>query len=494
MLSNLENKLFNYFITNIFHIKLFFIHMLEDRNNSNFKVLITPIHSKSIEEYLSKNIKNISSQKIAQLFASCYRFTLETKILYSLYNNEDAFIYSTNLPVMWLSQSCMQIYPYIKHCNNDKDLSKIIISIFNRILKYILSDPFSNAFVLKNTIASPCIGDITFKKTKENQFVHGMSSEIWERKFQLSSIIFPFYIMCKYYQITNDFSFISDLFFKSLIEVIKVIKNELRDTDEENCNDGPQYFFQRKTNESFDTMHFGRGNPCKNCLLIKSYFRCSDDACLFPYNIPENALVCVTFRMLKDILEKFQRNAKYNSLIVELENISNNLYKGITKYGIKKDEETGEKYYVYEIDGYGNYYFMDEPRYPSLLSLPFFGFCDYKDEIYINTRKRILSHKNPYYIVGKYGTGESSAHSFRNYNGTLFTLMRGLTSSNQKEIEECLDLIIKSTNGFNYLHEFFDINDLKFYVNISFAYANSFFCVLIDKCLEEYPELLLNMK
>jgi len=468
--------------------------MIEDRNSSNFKVLITPIHSKSIEEYLSKNIRKISSQKIAQLYASCYRFTLETKILYSLYNNEDAFIYSTNLPVMWLSQSCMQIYPYIKHCNNDKDLSKIIISIFNRILKYILLDPFSNAFVLKNTIASPYIGDITFKKTKENQFVHGMSSEIWERKFQLNSIIFPFYIMCKYYQITNDFSFISDLFFKSLIEVIKVIKNELRDTDEENCNDGPQYFFQRKTNESFDTMHFGRGNPCKNCLLIKSYFRCSDDACLFPYNIPENALVCVTFRMLKEILEKYQKNAKYNSLIVELENISNNLYEGIIKYGIKKDEETGEKFYVYEIDGYGNYYFMDEPRYPSLLSLPFFGFCDYKDEIYINTRKRILSHKNPYYIVGKFGSGESSAHSFRNYNGTLFTLMRGLTSSSQKEIEECLDLIIKSTNGFNYLHEFFDINNLKFYVNISFAYANSFFCVLIDKCLEEYPELLLNMK
>ena len=104
---------------------------------------------------------------------------------------------------------------------------------------------------------------------------------------------------------------------------------------------------------------------------------------------------------------------------------------------------------MYEIDGYGNYYFMDEPRYPSLLSLPFFGFCDYKDEIYINTRKRILSHKNPYYIVGKFGSGESSAHSFRNYNGTLFTIMRGLTSSNQKEIEECLDLIIKSTNGFN---------------------------------------------
>ena len=123
--------------------------MIEERNNSNFKVLITPIQSKSIEEYISKNIKKITSSKISQLYSSCYRFTLESKILYSLFNNEDAFIYSTNLPVMWISQSCMQIYPYIKHCNNDKDLSKLIISIFNRMLKYILLDPFANAFVLK---------------------------------------------------------------------------------------------------------------------------------------------------------------------------------------------------------------------------------------------------------------------------------------------------------------------------------------------------------
>ena len=84
--------------------------MIEERNNSNFKVLITPIQSKSIEEYISKNIKKITSSKISQLYSSCYRFTLESKILYSLFNNEDTFIYSTNLPVMWISQSCMQIF------------------------------------------------------------------------------------------------------------------------------------------------------------------------------------------------------------------------------------------------------------------------------------------------------------------------------------------------------------------------------------------------
>ena len=468
--------------------------MTEERFNQSFKVLITQIHSKSIEEYLSKNAQKISSQKLYQLFISCYRFTLETKILYSLYKEEDAFIYSTNLPVMWPSQACMQIYPYIKHCINDKDLSKLIISIFNRMLNFILLDPFANAFVLKNTINSPYINDITFKKSFENKFVHCMGGEVWERKFCLNSIIFPLYIMCKYNFITKDFSFINELFFKALIEVIKVIKNELRDTDEENCNDGPQYFFQRNTHEPFDTLHFGRGNPCKNTFLIKSYFRSSEDTCLLPYNIPENALAYVTLKKVKSMLENYQKNPKYNSLIIELENISNNLYKGITQYGIIKDIETGEKFFAYEIDGYGNYYFMDEPRYPSLLSLPFFEFCDINDEIYINTRKRILSRNNPYYLIGKFGEGESSAHSFRNYNSTLFTIMRALTSNDKNEIFECLNLLEKSSNGLNCLHEFFDINDINFYVNTSFPYANSFFCVLIDKLIEKFPDILLSMK
>ena len=184
--------------------------MTEERANSTFKVLITQIHSKSIEEHLIKNSQKIPSQKLFQLFSSCYRFTLETKILYSLYKEEDAFIYSTNLPVMWPSQACMQIYPYIRHCSNDKDLSKLITSIFNRMLKYILLDPFANAFVLKNTVVSPFMGDVTFKKTTENKFMHSMGGEVWERKFCLNSLIFPLFIMCKYNSITKDFSFIQN--------------------------------------------------------------------------------------------------------------------------------------------------------------------------------------------------------------------------------------------------------------------------------------------
>ena len=469
--------------------------MLEDRNNTNLIPGITPIKSKTIDEYIEQNLKKIPSKKIFQLYSSCFKETLEKKIFFSKISQEDAFVCSINFPVMWLTQGCIQIYPYILHCESDHELQTVIISVFNRILKYILLDPFANAFSLNKTIQSPWESDITFKKSsRDNQYIPGLAKEIWERKFELSSIIFPFYMIYKYYEITKDLSFISEIFFKTLFEVIKVIKTELRDTDEENNNEGPQYFFQRKTHEPFDTLHYGRGNPCKNCKLIKSSFRCSEDACLFPYNIPENALIYSTFKMIIDLLEKYLSNAKYNSLIDELKNITNNLYEGINKYGIQTDVETGEKFYAYEIDGYGNYYFMDEPRYPSLLSMPFFGFCSFTDEIYLNTRKRILSNKNPYFITGKFGQGESSAHSYRRYTGTLFVIMRGLTSTNSVEIHECLDLLVKASGNLNYIPEYCEIDDINNNVNPSFSYANSMFCILIDKIIKEYPEILSSSK
>ena len=44
--------------------------MSEEKSNSTFKVLITQIQSKSIEEHLLKNSHKILSQKIFQLFCS----------------------------------------------------------------------------------------------------------------------------------------------------------------------------------------------------------------------------------------------------------------------------------------------------------------------------------------------------------------------------------------------------------------------------------------
>ena len=69
---------------------------------------------------------------------------------------------------------------------------------------------------------------------------------------------------------------------------------------------------------------------------------------------------------------------------------------GIQKFGIVDHPKYG-KIYAYETDGFGNYNLMDDANSPSLLSLPYLGYCEADDPIYQNTRRFILSKDNPYF-------------------------------------------------------------------------------------------------
>ena len=135
---------------------------------------------------------------------------------------------------------------------------------------------------------------------------------------------------------------------------------------------------------------------------------------------------------------------------------------------------------------------MDEPGYPNLISLPFFEFCSPSDEIYVNTRKRILSKRNPYFITGKYGQGCSSSHSFRRYNWPLFTIMQGLTSIDKNEKENCLKMLADSAGEEYFMHESYDIDDVNKFTREWFAWANSFFGAFVDYVIDTNPELILS--
>jgi meiotically up-regulated gene 157 (Mug157) protein len=56
-----------------------------------------------------------------------------------------------------------------------------------------------------------------------------------------------------------------------------------------------------------------------------------------------------------------------------------------------------------QVDGFGNAYLMDDANVPSLLSLPYLGFCSASDPIYQNTRRFVLSTDNPYYFTSSLG-------------------------------------------------------------------------------------------
>ena len=159
------------------------------------------------------------------------------------------------------------------------------------------------------------------------------------------------------------------------------------------------------------------------------------------------------------------------------------------------DPITQEKYFAYEVDCYGSFYFMDDPGYPSLMSLPFFGFISDEDILFANTKKRILSRKNPYYfsanVNGILIDGLGSSHTKRNNLWPLFTIMRIITSEDDTEISSSLQLLIDSAKSTGYMHESFNINKFNDYTRSWFAWANSFFGYIINDLIDRRKPYLI---
>jgi meiotically up-regulated gene 157 (Mug157) protein len=471
--------------------------------------------SDSIEKILGENKLKIKDSILSEIYENCFPNTLDTTVEFDE-NKQDTFIITGDITAMWLRDSSFQTFPYIKYAKDDQKLKKMFSYLIQRQSKSILIDAYANAFN-KEEYNSPWQNDETYKLENRRR-IPAMNKKIWERKFELDSLVSTLFISTEYIKSTNDYLVFTEgnLYMKSLKRILEVIRKEMRGTDQEDKEGGPEYFFQRDTKESYDSLHQGRGAPVNSCGLVKSMFRNSDDATTFAYNIPENAFLVGTLKALNVELKKFMKFYTYKFLefenkqnkkeqeiykiseiyygnleeiTMEIDSITDEVEKSIYENGVFEDNKTKEKYFAYEVDCFGNHYFMDDPGYPSLISLPFLGFLDKQNQIYINTRKRILSKKNPFYIIGLLGDGLASPHSARRNIWPLFTIMRGLTSSDENEILECLNLLKKTAEKTGFIHESVNIDNPDDYTRPWFSWANSFFGYFMNKVIEDYPNL-----
>lgn len=164
--------------------------------------------------------------------------------------------------------------------------------------------------------------------------------------------------------------------------------------------------------------------------------------------------------------------------------LSESIREGIQKYGVVNHPKYG-KLYAYETDGLGNYNLMDDANSPSLLAMPYLGYCGREDELYKNTRRFILSVDNPYYYEGTVARGMGSPHTYKGYVWHIGIVMQALTSGSREEIMECLDMLAKTHAGTGYMHESFDASEPEKYTRPWFAWANTLFAELLDQLAEE---------
>jgi len=426
--------------------------------------------STAVEEEIQKVKSAIKDKDLAWMFENCYPNTLDTTVNFQIIDGKpDTFVITGDINAMWLRDSTAQVTPYLQLANKDKKLKQLLAGVINRQTKCILIDPYANAFNYGPT-GSQWDKDLTT-----------MKPELHERKWELDSLCYPIRLAYHFWKITGDTSCFNDKWQSAMKLVLQTFKQQQRKDGR-----GP-YKFQRVTAVQTDTVAgSGYGNPIKPVGLICSIFRPSDDSTIFPFFVPSNYFAVVSLRQLSEMFDKIIGDKEYADQFTAL---ADEVGHALKEYALTKHLDFGEMI-SFEVDGFGNRLFMDDPSYPGLLSLPYYGSFTESDHVYLNTRKFIFSGSNPYFFKGKYGNGIGSPHTGIGKIWPLSFIMQALTTSDEKEITSCLKSLVDTNAGTGFIHESFEKDDPKKFSRKWFAWANTLFGELIIKIYNEKPQIL----
>jgi len=316
-----------------------------------------------------------------------------------------------------------------------------------------------------------------------------MTFALHERKYELDSLCAFLKLSYEYYNASgNDLTPFDNEWLKAVAAVLEVIKLQQEPQGPLNPTGGSGYFFQRSAKAPTDTLMHGVGPPAKRTGLSISPFRPSDDASALPFPTAANAMAVVSLRNVVKILSVLKDNS-----VTPLINLANQLAteidNAIQSHCIMNHPSFGS-IYAYEVDGFGNAYFMDDANIPSLLSLPYLGYCAPDDPIYLRTREFLLSDSNPYFFSGSAGEGIGGPHVGQGYIWPMSIMIRALTSTKDSEILECLELLKNASAGTGFMHESFFQNDVNNFTRPWFAWANSLFGELILYLAQNKPHLI----
>ncbi|MBQ8885774.1 MAG: glycoside hydrolase family 125 protein [Clostridia bacterium] len=368
------------------------------------------------------------------------------------YENGTAFCYTGDIPAMWLRDSSAQVLQYLQFMKVDKDVRNTVRGLLLKQFELIRRDPYANAF-------------------NEN-------GSVWERKFELDSLAYPLWLTKQYYDITGDGEIFNAFFLVTLDKILTTLENEREHKD---------------SNYSIISEDRDKGvNEFKNCGLIWSGYRPSDDVCHYKFFIPGNMFVVSALEDIVSLLESVGLNGEIKDRAASL---AASVRTAIETYGVYNHPKFG-KMYAFEVDGSNadinstdGKLFMDAANIPSLIAAPWLGYCDVDDQTYVNTRAFVLSDDNPYYYVGEYASGIGDPHDMVGSTDNphkdvpvpwhMSIAMQGLTSTDKAEIERCVKYMTETTGGTFVMHEAFNANDPTDYSRDYFTWPCSLYAHLV---------------
>lgn len=395
--------------------------------------------------------------RIAEAFERCYANTLDTTV--RLKEDGTTYVITGDIPAMWLRDSAAQIRPYLIPARKDDKLADLIAGLIRKQFFYINIDPYANAF---NEEAN---GNCWEKDETD------MGPWVWERKYEIDSLCYPVQLAYLFWKNTGRTDCFDGDFCRGIEKILDVFETE---QDHENRS---SYRFIRRNCSFTDTLsREGRGALVKpDTGLIWSGFRPSDDACTYGYLIPSNMFASVILKYISYIGEIVPELADAGRRAKEF---SDKVREAIEETAVTRVEGFGSVY-AYETDGYGQFQLMDDANVPSLLSMRYIGYRPAGKEVEKNTRRMILSEKNPYYYKGEKCEGIGSPHTPIRYIWHISMAMEGLTAESKEEKLDVIRRMISTDGGTGLMHEGFHADDPSKYTREWFSWANALFCELV---------------
>jgi len=421
--------------------------------------------SREVEITIDRLRHVIVDPDLFRLFENSWPSTLDTTIAWTGLSNktgngtdgeELSFIVTGDITAMWLRDSANQLQAYVSVLKSDggeekskgtRTLASLFRGAINLQARYILGDPFCNAF------QAPDESGMERTSSANSDTINPSYDymQVFSCQWELDSVASFLQLSVDYVTATNDYAFFENHNWIAAVQKVLVITQSMM--IDSYAEDGTW----QHTPYTYCAPYGGtpindcNGSPHRgNVGLIRSFHRPSDDSCIYQYLIPSNMMYSQALNTSSLIMEKVSSTT--SNLTTWMRTMSTGIRNGIDAHAIIRDPKYGP-IFAYEIDGYGSVIQMDDPNVPSLLSAPFLGYLPVNDKVYQNTRRKILSRDNPYYAWGPVISGVGSMHTRPGSAWPMANIMAILTSDDDDEIVRNLKWLLQSTDGYGVMHE-----------------------------------------
>ncbi len=187
----------------------------------------------AVDKIASRESQRFSDEKLRRMFQNCFVSTAKTTTKFL--EDGEAFVFTGDIPALWLRDSSAQVVHYLKYLKEEPILGEMVRGLIRRQIRYICIDPYANAY--NETDNGNCW---EHDRTETNDWE-------WERKYEVDSLCYPVWLIHQYVEHTQDTSIFTE-------EVLAAFRRILGVWTLEQHHENSPYYFERDNCPASDTL------------------------------------------------------------------------------------------------------------------------------------------------------------------------------------------------------------------------------------------------